>query len=147
MIYEGAYGGAPQAFRGETGAQSSIIPSLDAALGIGHRDDPLRPYLMEMREYMPPRQRSFIEAVEQGPSIRDCVLEHRERLSSLRDVYNECVRGVARFRALHLEYAVRYIQEQSQRSSSNPTDRGTGGTPFVPYLRKHREETAAHLIP
>jgi indoleamine 2,3-dioxygenase len=35
LIYEGvaAYGGHPQQFRGETGAQSSIVPSLDATLG------------------------------------------------------------------------------------------------------------------
>src|SRR5919106_3807091 len=76
VIYGGVevYGGKPQQFRGETGAQSSIIPSLDAALGIAHRDDPLRPYLLEMRAYMPPHHRAFIAAVEAGPSIRQYVL-------------------------------------------------------------------------
>ena len=37
VIYEGveAYGGRPQQFRGETGAQSAIVPALDAMLGVG----------------------------------------------------------------------------------------------------------------
>ena len=78
IVYEGveAYGGAPQQFRGETGAQSSIIPALDAALGVTHKNDPLRPYLMEMRDYMPRGHRAFIEVLEQGPSVRDYVIAH-----------------------------------------------------------------------
>src|SRR5580704_12895081 len=63
MVYEGCYEGKPQKFRGETGAQSGIIPSLDALLGITHRDDPLRAYLLEMRDYMPPAHLAFLDAV------------------------------------------------------------------------------------
>ena len=53
MVYEGvdAFGGRPQLFRGETGAQSGVVPALDAALGVPHAADPLRTYLMEMRDY------------------------------------------------------------------------------------------------
>ena len=67
VIYEGveAYGGRPQQFRGETGAQSSIVPALDAMLGVGHKEDALRTYLQEMRTYMPPAHRAFIEALEE----------------------------------------------------------------------------------
>src|SRR5258707_10608510 len=38
ILYAGVreYAAQPQQFRGETGAQSSIIPSLDAGLGIQH---------------------------------------------------------------------------------------------------------------
>lgn len=38
LIYEGVAeaGGAPQLFRGQTGAQSSIVPAMDALLGIQH---------------------------------------------------------------------------------------------------------------
>ena len=126
MIYEGVreYEGRPQKFRGETGAQSAIIPSMDAALGIQHADDPLRPYLMEMRNYMPPRQKTFIEAVEKGPSIRRYVQENLKNHPSLRKSYNECVGWVERFRSKHLEYAALYVQKQSIRSPYNPTERG-----------------------
>ena len=46
VTYEGVaeFGGEPQRFRGETGAQSSIIPSFDATLGIAHRTTPCWPF-------------------------------------------------------------------------------------------------------
>jgi indoleamine 2,3-dioxygenase len=148
MIYEGVedYRGVAQSFRGETGAQSSIIPALDAALGIAHAEDMLRSYLKEMRDYMPPKHRTFIETVEAGPSVRDYVLRHRALHRRLRDAYNAAVDGIELFRSTHLEYARNYIVKQSQGGKRNPTDVGTGGTPFVPYLKKHRAETGQHRI-
>src|SRR5919109_985046 len=148
MIYEGVedYCGIAQSFRGETGAQSSIIPALDAALGIAHAEDMLHRYLKEMRHYMPPKHRGFIETVEAGPSLRDYVLRHRDARPFLRDAYNAAVDGIELFRSTHLEYARNYIVKQSQGGKRNPTDVGTGGTPFVPYLKKHRRETGAHKI-
>jgi indoleamine 2,3-dioxygenase len=148
MIYEGVedYRGRPQSFRGETGAQSSIIPCLDAALGIAHAEDMLRSYLREMRDYMPPTHRKFIEAVEAGPSVRAYVQRLAKAHPALRDAYNAAVEGVEVFRSTHLTYARNYIMKQSQRGTHNPADIGTGGTPFMPYLKKHRDETARHRI-
>ncbi len=148
VLYEGveAYGGAPQQFRGETGAQSAIIPALDAALGITHTNDPLRPYLLEMRDYMPPAHRAFIETIERGPSLRDYVLAHRTAQTAVCEAYNACVHWMSEFRTQHLEYAAQYIHQQSQHGMDNPTTVGTGGTPFMPYLKKHRDETLEHLI-
>lgn len=148
IIYEGveAYANKPQKFRGETGAQSSIVPSLDAGLGIAHKEGLLHTYLMEMREYMPPVHRAFIEAIEKGPSIRQYVLKHRESRPSLCEAYNACIHWLELFRSTHLEYAERYIQQQSQHGTHNPVEVGTGGTPFIPYLKKHRDETAEHRI-
>ena len=140
MLYEGCYDGQPQKFRGETGAQSGIIPALDALLGITHGDDPLRSYLLEMRDYMPPAHRGFVEAVEAASSVRDYV-QRRGAVAALRDAYNACVNLVHRFRATHLEYAAAYIHKQGRTSHANPNDVGTGGTPFMPYLKKHRDET------
>ncbi len=148
LVYQGvsAYHGRPQRFRGETGAQSAIVPSLDAALGIRHQKDPLRTYLMEMRDYMPPAHRAFIAELENGPPVRGFVLRRRQDRPSLREGYNDCVRLVQHFRATHLKYAARYVHEQSQKSAANPTRVGTGGTPFMKYLQKHRQETEDHLV-
>lgn len=141
LIYEGveAYAGQPQQFRGETGAQSAIVPSLDAALGIAHQADMLRVYLMEMRTYMPPDHRDFIESLEARGSMRTFVQQaNREPLTA---IYNACVEQLERFRSLHLEYAAKYIFHQAQTDPKNPHAVGTGGTPFMQYLKKHRDET------
>jgi len=158
LIYEGVeeYNGAPQQFRGETGAQSTIIPSLDAFLGIEHADklldgspDILKSYLMEMRDYMPKEHRDFLEKLEKESeenSVCRYVLALRNHEKSLADAYNACVEEIAKFRQKHLEYAGAYIQKQSQKSAFNPNTVGTGGTPFMQYLKKHLDETTASLI-
>jgi len=146
LIYEGvaAYGGRPQQFRGETGAQSSIVPSLDAMLGVAHQPDALSLYLEQMRTYMPPAHRAFIESLEARPSLRGFVQRcSRPRLTS---AYNACVEAVENFRSLHLEYAAKYIFKQAQTDLRNPHAVGTGGTPFMPYLKKHRDETAQNRL-
>ena len=146
VIYEGVdeYKGVGQNFRGETGAQSAIIPAMDGILGIEHERDELREYLMEMRTYMPPKHVAFIEAVEAGPSVRNFSVSAKR--SSLTNVFNESVELVAKFRAMHLEYAGTYIHAQAQATPGNPSAVGTGGTPFMTYLRKHRDETKVQTI-
>lgn len=148
LIYEGVdeYQGKPQGFRGQTGAQSSIIPSMDAAMGIVHKEDFMRHYLIEMRDYMPPGHKAFIEAVESGPSVRQFVMEQRQSNKSLAAEYDKCIHWIESFRSKHIEYAKHYIYEQKEVSSANPHAVGTGGTPFIPYLQKHRDETREHLI-
>lgn len=144
LRYEGveAYGGQPQQFRGETGAQSGIIPALDAALGVQHADDPLRAYLREMLDYMPPAHRQFVLDIE-GIGIDRGFFSITP---TLRTLYNTCLDWIERFRTKHLEYAAQYIARQHQLSAANPTAVGTGGTPFMPYLAKHRDETKAHKL-
>jgi indoleamine 2,3-dioxygenase len=140
VVYEGVadYGGKPQRFHGETGAQSSIIPLLDATLSITHAPDELTEYLEAMQRYMPPRHRAFLKSIGAGPSIREFVRAAGD--AGLVDVYDECLRLVGEFRSQHLEFAATYIQRQGERGA-NSTLYGTGGTPFLPYLKKHRDET------
>ena len=146
VVYEGVdeYKGVGQKFRGETGAQSAIIPAMDGVLGIEHEKDELRDYLMEMRTYMPPKHVAFIEAVEAGPSVSNFVTTIKK--SSLTQVFNDCIELVANFRAMHLEYAGTYIHAQAQATPGNPSAVGTGGTPFMIYLRKHRDETKKQTV-
>ena len=141
LIYENQYNNEPQFFRGETGAQSSIIPFLDGALGIEHTNDNLRHYLNEMRDYMPPNHRKMIEDVEVSSNAKELIYRSKKLIQK----YNSCLEEIRKFRAQHLEYAATYIHKQAQVSNSfgsgGSTVRGTGGTPFMKYLKKHRDET------
>ena len=141
VIYEGQYDNKSQFFRGETGAQSSIMPTLDGALGVEHSEDSLRHYLNEMREYMPADHRKFIEEVESKSTVKDIIKDS----ITLTDDYNQCLEEIRSFRALHLKYARTYIHNQSKQKNpfgaGGSTIRGTGGTPFMKYLKKHRDET------
>lgn len=146
VVYAGVeeYRGRPQQFRGETGAQSAIVPSLDATLGVRHKEDELSSYLREMRTYMPPAHRAFIESLEARTPVRPFV-KHADR-RSLNEAFNACVETLEAFRSLHLEYAASYIFRQAQTDAKNPHAVGTGGTPFMQYLKKHRDETAEFVV-
>ncbi len=140
VIYEGVeeYGGTPQLFRGETGAQSSIVPALDALLGITHSNDPLKEYLDEMRLYMPKEHRNLLNDLDQWS-------ENNRSNSTTEDssvvLSDEIINEVHAFRNKHLEYARIYIHEQSLSNQNNSNVVGTGGTPFMKYLDKHLQET------
>lgn len=154
LAYDGvsAYAGQPQQFRGETGAQSSIVPCLDAGLGIGHAPDPLTVYLEEMRDYMPPRHRAFLHSLEQAvddlrrPLLSGYVRDRKFRSPELWTAYCSCVDLLAQFREIHVGYADSYIHRQHQFHASNPTAVGTGGTPFMTYLQKHLDETKQAIV-
>lgn len=147
LIYEGVdkYKGQGQSFRGQTGSQSSIVPVMDALMGIGHESDPLREYLDELHAYRPPKHRLFVEEVAKRSHVRDFVASSND--AALIGLYNDIVTMVEKFRTRHLEYAASYINKQARDAEGNPTDIGTGGTPFMKYLKKHRDESGAHLLP
>jgi indoleamine 2,3-dioxygenase len=146
VAYEGAAeSSGRQRLRGETGAQSTIVPVLDALLGVAHAPDPLRAYLDEMRGYMPPGHRAFLAHVEASGSVRGAVRELGAGHPELAEIYDACLRWLEAFRSLHLEYATSYIHAQAG-GGANPSDVGTGGTPFMRYLAKHRDETARHRV-
>ncbi len=138
VVYEGCFNDEPQFFRGETGAQSGIVPAFDALLGVSHEADPLKEYLLEMRRYMVPAHRQLVEAIEERSTLRDRVRATTD--ADLRALYNACVHELFRFRAKHLEYAATYIHKQAAQAH-NSTAVGTGGTPFMEYLARHRDET------
>lgn len=145
LIYEGVakYDGRPQAFRGQTGSQSSIVPAMDALFQVVHESDPLREFLDELHAYRPPRHRAFIDALREASTVRDFAKTQNQ---SVKDAFNACVEQVARFRTRHLEYAASYINKQASSGAGNDTDVGTGGTPFMKYLKKHRDENRAQTI-
>ncbi len=147
LLYEGVerFRSRGQAFRGQTGSQSSIVPAMDALLGVGHAEDPMKAYLDELHIYRPPAHRRFIEDVRSESTLRAFV--ERCGTRHLIEAYNANINAVADFRSRHLEYAASYIHRQARVATGNDTEIGTGGTPFMRYLKKHRDETNQRLLP
>ncbi len=146
LVYEGVerFEHRPQAYRGQTGSQSSIVPAMDALFGVGHSDDPLKRFLDELHQYRPVSHRRFVEDLAAQSTLREFVAAAGS--ASLTDAFNACIEQVARFRTRHLEYAASYINKQMASNPGNDPDVGTGGTPFMKYLKKHRDENRAQVI-
>jgi indoleamine 2,3-dioxygenase len=118
-------------FRGETGAQSSVIPTVVAFLKVPHKPSMLTDHLADMRRFMPREHRELIEQVERLP-------DPRGRVETA--PYNEALEALASFRETHLEFARRYIAAHVR------DPRGTGGTPYLEWLSQLIDETRAHMI-
>jgi indoleamine 2,3-dioxygenase len=118
-------------FRGETGAQSSVMPLLVAFIKIPHRPSMLTNHLIDMRNYMPAEHRRLLEMVESMPSVRSFVSKQN---------YNAVLDAMAEFRSVHYSWAQEYIN----RWTDDP--RGTGGTPYMKWLKQLIDETLAFKI-
>ncbi|MBA3827141.1 MAG: hypothetical protein H0X24_25015, partial [Ktedonobacterales bacterium] len=142
-----AFADQPQFFRGGSGAQSAIIPALDEGLGVAFDDNPFGKYMHSLRVYMPPRHRAFIAALRARPSIRTFTQDHRHHERPLVAAYNRCLVELARFRREHLRFTAQYLHSARQAEGAAPIEVGTGGTPFMAYLKQHVGEVTEHLIP
>lgn len=147
VIYFGVkkYSGEPQSFNGESGAEDSNLPSLDALLGITHRapeeNEELKRFLgflKEAQKYMPVGHRRFIAALRKNSRIREFVTRSNSRV---KEAYNFSVEKVADFRHGHLGLAIDYIHKPMPQEAL-----GTFGTPFMKWLNWLREETLSHKI-
>jgi len=129
VVYEGV-DQKPIDHRGETGAQSSIMPMLVAFMKIPHKPSVLTNHLADMRRYMPAGHQALIRKVESLPDFRN---------EADRDAYNGILDAMAIFREVHYGWAQRYINQWTD------DPRGTGGTPYMKWLKQLIDETLAHM--
>lgn len=145
-----------ESYYGETGAQSSLIPAIDAALGLRcddlgaaavvskdvERAAALVPYLQQMRDYMPPNHARLVKDwAPQGARLRQFCLAHQAKCA---EVFDCAVEELQQFRKLHLGLAYRFVRQFDKRDDDAVI--GTGGTAFMPYLRAHQLATAQHKL-
>jgi len=130
VVYEGV-DAAPLNYRGETGAQSSILPTLVAFLKIPHQPSMLTNHLADMLRFMPAEDRTLIDEVRALPDPRPL---------ADKAIYNEVLEAIATFREVHFGWAFEYIHKRVE------DPRGTGGTPFMQWLKQLIEETRSHKI-
>jgi indoleamine 2,3-dioxygenase len=125
VIYEGVDAN-PMNYRGETGAQSSILPALVSYLKIPHSESMLTKHLADMRNFMPAEHRQLLESIDVLPSIKE---------TADKNDFNEVLEAIASFREIHYSWAYEYIARWERDV------RGTGGTPYSQWLKLLIDET------
>lgn len=127
VVYAGQFGDKPQYFRGESGANDSMIPLLDGLLEIPFPSNPLTDILVEFRDYRPAPHRTFLAWVrEEAKSVQ--VRKQSTTDATTAALYLRLVDSVMRFRWRHWTFAREYIL----RRTTHPT--ATGGSPMVKWL-------------
>ncbi|XP_036604122.1 indoleamine 2,3-dioxygenase 1 [Trichosurus vulpecula] len=153
LVYEGVWD-TPKMFSGGSAAQSSIMQCFDALLGIEHstaEEKTSAKFLEEMRNYMPPSHKDFLEAVTSSPSVRDFVISCGD--TKLKKDYNECINALVKLRSYHIQVVTKYIlnpsnkqnNEKGKKSSENE-EKGTGGTNLMTFLKTVRDTTKKALL-
>ena len=140
LLYEGV-DPEPLQYHGASAAQSSSVHVFDVFLGGTHTGSDAE-FLQTMRHYMPAKHRDFLEALTRQPSVREYIKQSKDR--SLIAGYNGAVEALAHFRSEHVILVTRYIVLQKKHSVNASLDlRGTGGTPFMSFLKQVRDNTLA----
>ncbi|WP_286236988.1 hypothetical protein [Neptuniibacter halophilus] len=119
----------PISFRGETGAQSSVMPLLTELMKIPHQDNRLTRHLLDMRQYMPKPHRLLLEQVKAMPDLRPIAKAQK---------YDAVLELMANFREVHYHWAIKYIARRSN------DQQGTGGTPYLRWLKFLIDETRGY---
>ena len=114
-------------FRGETGAQDSIIPATDHVFGLDYPKNSLTEYLFEMRKYRPFNHQNHINW------LRAQCTETKFKEFALQDSYSSflmlCnIHATFKFRHQHWGMVKQYIINNTKYPKA------TGGTPITTWL-------------
>ena len=131
LVYDGCFDNKPQQFRGQTGAQDNIIPTVDIFSGVVdyYPENKLTEYLMDLRTYRPVCIQEFFKDLQRHYSARPVFLE----LEKTGDVNGllyllQIVDEIYLFRNGHWNFVQRYIMANTKFENA------TGGTPITSWL-------------
>ena len=122
-------------YSGGSAAQSTLIQSFDAALGV-HREGGGAGYLLEMRRYMPTDHRRFLHWLEEGNDLPSWA----EANLNVRMAREEALASLRGLRQAHLDVVHEYIVAQS-KLIAGPGATGTGGTDPGKFLKAVKDTT------
>jgi len=129
VVYEDCFDGKPQFYRGETGANDSIIPFSDNIIEITGKlpKNPLTEMLRDFRTYRPQSHQDFLKWVEETASSIGMLEYAKKSPHSLLNIL-AVADQIRTFRHTHWVLTNLYIMNYS----SHPL--ATGGSPIVRYL-------------
>ncbi|KAJ9664975.1 hypothetical protein H2201_004839 [Coniosporium apollinis] len=138
VVYEGV-SEEPMSFRGESGANDSMIPLCDNLLQITMPETPLTDILRDFRSYRPGNHREFLEAVKdcaEGNGLRSYALEDAGSAA----LYLRALNQVRDFRWRHWCFTREYVLKQTKYPVA------TGGSPIVTWLPNQLQAVLAQMV-
>ena len=120
----------------------AVLDRLDPAAGVDRTV-----YVVNLFPNEAPIPRTLLEVSQRMQNLQ-FANKSAEDLKLMRrfDQVAALMEALENFRSLHFEFAATYIFRQAQTDAKNPHAVGTGGTPFMQYLKKHRDETALDRV-
>lgn len=152
VVYEGLNDDKPMSFRGESGANDSMVPLMDNFLQVPMPDTPLTEILNDFRKYRPSNHKDFllhVKEVSESSDLRGFALalrgkpstdEERDLVRESRSLWLQILDQVRDFRWRHWCFAREYILKRT----SHPT--ATGGSPIVTWLPNQLEAVLAEMV-
>lgn len=157
VVYEGVGGEdgeKPLSFRGESGANDSMVPLVDNLLRIPMPHTPLTEILEDFRQYRPSNHRDFLAWVREtsgGLGLKGWALatrgeegtmveEEEEEVRESRRLWLQVLDQVRDFRWRHWCFAREYILKMT----SHPT--ATGGSPIVTWLPNQLQAVLEEMV-
>ena len=135
VIFEGVSDQPVRNYHGGSAAQSTLIQSFDALLGVKHPHPSAGAFLKEMRKYMPPKHAAFLAWLEEQTAGFEW-----QKVDELANSWKEIIRALTQFRNEHLKIAATYIAAPARKTGQDGT--GTGGTNPLVFLKQVRNDTA-----
>lgn len=131
LTYENCFNNEPQYYRGQTGAQDSIIPMMDIFTGIVdyYPDNQLTQYLLDLRSYRPICVQDFFNDLREHYKNNN-IFEQLKNDSNYEGLIYllKIVDEVYLFRNGHWQFVQKYIMSNTKYAFA------TGGTPITTWL-------------
>ncbi|KAG5959879.1 hypothetical protein E4U57_000456 [Claviceps arundinis] len=152
VVYEGLNDDEPMSFRGESGANDSMVPLMDNFLQVPMPDTPLTEILQDFRKYRPSNHKDFLHHVKQVSESHDlrgfalalreksAMDEQKDLVRESRSLWLRVLDQVRDFRWRHWCFAREYILKRT----AHPT--ATGGSPIVTWLPNQLEAVLAEMV-
>ena len=139
VVYEDCFDNTPQQYRGQSGSQDDIIPTMDIFTGVYkyYPDNVLTRYLIDMRSYRPAPVREFFNDLQIcNYNIESFACIGLEGLIYLLAIVNE----IYLFRNGHWMFVQKYILSTTRYPVA------TGGTPITSWLPNQIEAVLNYKV-